>query len=99
MNHLVVFIFWPHVSPAFLFQYLNIKLTDISVTDPEKYPHMVGFVHLYETSQMSVLNQKITQTSKHTNQPKIQPQTVAIIHSEHVAAHFTVCPWVLLLNT
>jgi len=22
-------------------QYLNIKLTDISVTDPEKYPHMV----------------------------------------------------------
>ncbi|XP_061895190.1 smx5 isoform X2 [Entelurus aequoreus] len=21
-------------------QYLNIKLTDISVTDPEKYPHM-----------------------------------------------------------
>lgn len=27
---------------AFVFQYLNIKLTDISVTDPEKYPHMVG---------------------------------------------------------
>uniref|UniRef100_A0A3B4GQZ5 LSM2 homolog, U6 small nuclear RNA and mRNA degradation associated n=1 Tax=Pundamilia nyererei TaxID=303518 RepID=A0A3B4GQZ5_9CICH len=24
-------------------QYLNIKLTDISVTDPEKYPHMVSF--------------------------------------------------------
>lgn len=23
-------------------QYLNIKLTDISVTDPEKYPHMVS---------------------------------------------------------
>ncbi|XP_037227943.1 U6 snRNA-associated Sm-like protein LSm2 isoform X2 [Falco naumanni] len=22
-------------------QYLNIKLTDISVTDPEKYPHML----------------------------------------------------------
>ena len=22
-------------------QYLNIKLTDISVTDPDKYPHMV----------------------------------------------------------
>lgn len=22
-------------------QYLNIKLVDISVTDPEKYPHMV----------------------------------------------------------
>lgn len=26
-----------------VFQYLNIKLTDISVTDPEKYPHMVSF--------------------------------------------------------
>lgn len=26
-----------------MFQYLNIKLTDISVTDPEKYPHMVSF--------------------------------------------------------
>ncbi|KAF3815200.1 hypothetical protein GH733_016582 [Mirounga leonina] len=24
-------------------QYLNIKLTDISVTDPEKYPHMVSW--------------------------------------------------------
>lgn len=23
-------------------QYLNIKLTDISVTDPEKYPHMLS---------------------------------------------------------
>jgi len=23
-------------------QYLNIKLTDISVTDPERYPHMVS---------------------------------------------------------
>lgn len=23
-------------------QYLNIKLTDISVTDPDKYPHMVS---------------------------------------------------------
>jgi small nuclear ribonucleoprotein (snRNP)-like protein len=22
-------------------QYLNIKLTDISITDPDKYPHMV----------------------------------------------------------
>lgn len=29
-------------------QYLNIKLTDISVTDPEKYPHMVrGFGGLW----------------------------------------------------
>lgn len=60
MNPLVIFIFWRHVSPALMFQYLNIKLTDISVTDPEKYPHMVGFFHLYETSQMSVFNQKIT---------------------------------------
>uniref|UniRef100_A0A4X2K0W5 LSM2 homolog, U6 small nuclear RNA and mRNA degradation associated n=1 Tax=Vombatus ursinus TaxID=29139 RepID=A0A4X2K0W5_VOMUR len=25
-----------------LIQYLNIKLTDISVTDPEKYPHMLS---------------------------------------------------------
>eukprot|EP00064_Thunnus_orientalis_P003657 superscaffoldBa00000309_g3668 len=25
-----------------MFQYLNIKLTDISVTDPEKYPHMLS---------------------------------------------------------
>ncbi|XP_032382131.1 smx5 isoform X1 [Etheostoma spectabile] len=25
-----------------VFQYLNIKLTDISVTDPEKYPHMLS---------------------------------------------------------
>lgn len=24
-------------------QYLNIKLTDISITDPEKYPHMVSY--------------------------------------------------------
>ena len=24
------------------FQYLNIKLTDISVTDPDKYPHMLS---------------------------------------------------------
>ena len=23
-------------------QYLNIKLTDVSVTDPEKYPHMLS---------------------------------------------------------
>lgn len=23
-------------------QYLNLKLTDISVTDPEKYPHMLS---------------------------------------------------------
>ena len=23
-------------------QYLNIKLTDISVTDPDKYPHMLS---------------------------------------------------------
>eukprot|EP00795_Rhopilema_esculentum_P011038 gene11038-19885_t len=23
-------------------QYLNIKLTDISVTDPERYPHMLS---------------------------------------------------------
>jgi hypothetical protein len=32
-------------------QYLNIKLTDISVTDPDKYPHMVSeflrLVHSY----------------------------------------------------
>ncbi|KAG8003513.1 U6 snRNA-associated Sm-like protein LSm2, partial [Nibea albiflora] len=27
---------------ACVFQYLNIKLTDISVTDPEKYPHMLS---------------------------------------------------------
>lgn len=34
---------------ACVLQYLNIKLTDISVTDPEKYPHMVGFIiwHLF----------------------------------------------------
>ena len=25
-----------------VFQYLNIKLTDISVTDPDKYPHMLS---------------------------------------------------------
>lgn len=28
-------------------QYLNIKLTDISVTDPEKYPHMVSFIYFF----------------------------------------------------
>ncbi|CAJ1059821.1 U6 snRNA-associated Sm-like protein LSm2 isoform X1 [Xyrichtys novacula] len=28
--------------PVRVFQYLNIKLTDISVTDPEKYPHMLS---------------------------------------------------------
>ena len=27
-------------------QYLNIKLTDISVTDPDKYPHMVCYFDL-----------------------------------------------------
>lgn len=33
-------------------QYLNIKLTDISVTDPEKYPHMVSirFLGIFTTS-------------------------------------------------
>uniref|UniRef100_A0A9J8A4I2 Smx5 n=1 Tax=Cyprinus carpio carpio TaxID=630221 RepID=A0A9J8A4I2_CYPCA len=33
-------------------QYLNIKMTDISVTDPEKYPHMVTFqcLQMAETS-------------------------------------------------
>uniref|UniRef100_A0A3Q3CS05 Smx5 n=1 Tax=Haplochromis burtoni TaxID=8153 RepID=A0A3Q3CS05_HAPBU len=30
------------LSSACVFQYLNIKLTDISVTDPEKYPHMLS---------------------------------------------------------
>uniref|UniRef100_A0AAQ5WYY5 Smx5 n=1 Tax=Amphiprion ocellaris TaxID=80972 RepID=A0AAQ5WYY5_AMPOC len=30
-------------------QYLNIKLTDISVTDPEKYPHMVTLQRLQVT--------------------------------------------------
>ncbi|XP_044857377.1 U6 snRNA-associated Sm-like protein LSm2 [Mauremys mutica] len=30
----------PCVCPSC--QYLNIKLTDISVTDPEKYPHMLS---------------------------------------------------------
>uniref|UniRef100_A0A3B4VH79 Smx5 n=1 Tax=Seriola dumerili TaxID=41447 RepID=A0A3B4VH79_SERDU len=30
-------------------QYLNIKLTDISVTDPEKYPHMVALQRLQVT--------------------------------------------------
>ena len=25
-------------------QYLNIKLTDISITDPDKYPHMVTHI-------------------------------------------------------
>ena len=29
-------------------QYLNIKLTDISVTDPEKYPHMVCTITIVE---------------------------------------------------
>lgn len=29
-------------------QYLNIKLTDISVTDPEKYPHMVKLKSDYQ---------------------------------------------------
>ena len=29
-------------------QYLNIKLTDISVTDPEKYPHMVCRITIVE---------------------------------------------------
>lgn len=28
-------------------QYLNIKLTDISVTDPDKYPHMVFWLFLF----------------------------------------------------
>jgi hypothetical protein len=27
-------------------QYLNIKLMDVSVTDPEKFPHMVRFKNL-----------------------------------------------------
>ena len=26
----------------FQFQYLNIKLTEVSVPDPDKYPHMVS---------------------------------------------------------
>lgn len=39
---------FPLLTLFFLvFQYLNIKLTDISVTDPEKYPHMVGSVSLF----------------------------------------------------
>ncbi|XP_072113499.1 smx5 isoform X1 [Mobula birostris] len=40
-------------------QYLNIKLTDISVTDPEKYPHMGLFLFLhvdYSPFQLSVKN-------------------------------------------
>lgn len=43
-------------------QYLNIKLTDISVTDTEKYPHMVRlykFIHcinLITLNQLSVKN-------------------------------------------
>lgn len=32
----------PHPLSPLALQYLNIKLTDISVTDPEKYPHMVS---------------------------------------------------------
>lgn len=28
-------------------QYLNLKLTEISVTDPDKYPHMVSFITDY----------------------------------------------------
>lgn len=28
-------------------QYLNIKLTDISVTDTDKYPHMVSIILLF----------------------------------------------------
>ena len=30
------------ISPYQVDQYLNIKLTDISVTDPDKYPHMLS---------------------------------------------------------
>ena len=34
-------------------QYLNIKLTDISVTDPEKYPHMVS-LQLFVIAEMDL---------------------------------------------
>lgn len=38
---------WLKIVLATPLQYLNIKLTDISVTDPEKYPHMVSTIYLF----------------------------------------------------
>lgn len=38
-------------------QYLNIKLTDINVTDTEKYPHMVSFSpFIYQEDTSLILN-------------------------------------------
>ena len=35
-------------------QFLNIKLTDISVTDPEKYPHMVRTIRKVENKRIGL---------------------------------------------
>ncbi|XP_052019510.1 U6 snRNA-associated Sm-like protein LSm2 isoform X2 [Apodemus sylvaticus] len=40
-------------------QYLNIKLTDISVTDPEKYPHM-GLSYLSPVISQELLHQGLS---------------------------------------
>ncbi|XP_076316282.1 U6 snRNA-associated Sm-like protein LSm2 isoform X1 [Tachypleus tridentatus] len=37
-------------------QYLNIKLTDISLTDPEKYPHMLLKADVKLTSSMTKID-------------------------------------------
>lgn len=45
-------------------QYLNIKLTDISVTDPDKYPHMVCSPYIYDFECLIV--KEIVTESKNT---------------------------------
>ena len=36
-------------------QYLNIKLMDVSVTDPEKFPHMVRLLDLHKFRYFSYI--------------------------------------------
>lgn len=45
-------------------QYLNIKLTDISVTDPDKYPHMVCSAYIYDF--VCLIVKEIVTESKNT---------------------------------
>lgn len=52
------------LSFACVFQYLNIKLTDISVTDPEKYPHMVGLARSLSSHPVFVLLQLLDPCSE-----------------------------------
>ena len=44
-------------------QYLNIKLTDISVTDPDKYPHMLSVKNCFIRGSVVIIFSFVDRTN------------------------------------